>query len=101
MQRLGGVDQIGETAAEATAHYLPGQNVIGLDEAGIHEIAALIVEDRRHTDAARLKYPRGRDDQGSLPCAEEAPDGNDGRAKALVLRFRLTMIHIALPNTAS
>jgi hypothetical protein len=71
---------------------------IRLDEARIHEFGALIVEKRRRLDSAPVKQPRGRDDQGSLPGAEKAPDGNDGWAKAPVLRFRLAVVHIALPN---
>jgi hypothetical protein len=44
-----------------------------------------------------MQQPRGRDDQRSLPSAEEATDGNDGWAKASVLRVRLRVIQIALP----
>ena len=61
-QFLGGVDEVGEAAAEAPPGHLPGLDLIGLDEARIHEFIALIVEKRRRLDAAPVKESRRRDE---------------------------------------
>ena len=55
----------------------------------------------RVVHTAPVQQPRGRNDQRSLPSAEEATDGNDGWAKASLLRVRLRVVHIALPDPVS
>ena len=69
-----GLDEIRESAAEATAGNLIGGDAVGLDEVRVHQVVALIVEDHGHVGSPPLDEFGGGEDQRGLARSEEATD---------------------------
>src|SRR5579872_2914402 len=79
---FGGVDQIGEAAAETSAGHLIGRDSMRGDESGIHQVLALVVQDCGRAQSAALQNARGCENQRGLSGAKKAAERNEDRALA-------------------
>jgi hypothetical protein len=73
-ETIGGVHEVRKAAAETSAGYLIAVDAHGGGVVSVHQVAALVVEDRGGSQSALLQKAGGGEDEGGLAGAQESAE---------------------------